>query len=224
MKFTTVRHWGEDPNGNWTISLYDRLQGDVSECSGKSAWRWQLDDNFSSSPFNGALSCEFNPVPGLLERFCFDGGVDRSNNTDYGKLCTAGVEKACKLLDAFENDVDSNTGLKVTKACCACGGGDPPSLYPDYLTNWTLEVYGHYNVTNGTTTTTNTTNTTQSEPSIEDSSVNEEDTDVTEPPAVVVDADDSSSSSSGIISVPNKLPRVLTVAVAAALIIFASHY
>ena len=224
MKFTTVRHWGEDPNGNWTISLYDRLQGDVSECSGKSAWHWQLEDDFSPSPFNGALSCEFNSVPGLLEdRFCFDGQVDRSNNTAYSKLCTAGVEKACKLLDAFENDVDSNTKSKVTEACCACGGGNPPELYPDYLFGWELEVFGHYNATNGTITTTNTTNTTQSEPSIEDSSVNEEDTDVTEPPAVVVDADDSSSSS-GIISIPNKLSRVLTVAVAAALIIFASHY
>merc|ERR1712238_213520 len=211
MKFTTVRNWGEDPNGNWTITLYDTLQGDVNECYEKSKWKWQLYDNFSinNTIIDERIRCEFS-YP--LSSFCSDGRIDRTNNTKYGKLCNDGVDQACKLLDDFENYTYGEDELKVTDACCACGGGASPSLYPDYLFEWKLEVYGHYE--------SNTT--TPVEPAV-DTSANKDDTDVTEPPVVVADAG-ADDSSSGNTFIQNKLLPLVFVAGVTAAIIFASYY
>jgi hypothetical protein len=74
-----------------------------------------------------------------LRRFCTDGQIDRENGY-YGQLCTDGIDKACELLDKFETD--SYDGLKVTDACCICGGGAPPSFFPDYLFEWKVAVHG----------------------------------------------------------------------------------
>mmetsp|Transcript_29477 Transcript_29477/g.33081 ORF Transcript_29477/g.33081 Transcript_29477/m.33081 type:complete len:892 (-) Transcript_29477:118-2793(-) len=147
MKFTTVRHWGENPNGEWIISLDDTLQGEVSNCSDRSDWQWELTDDFSGNDSyidSEVLRCDFNHER-LLERFCIDGQVDRTNSF-YGQLCTTNVDKACDLLDKFETDTYNNgTNMKVTDACCICGGGGIPSLFPDYLFEWKVVVYGHNN-------------------------------------------------------------------------------
>jgi len=50
------------------------------------------------------------------------------------------------LLDEFATD--TYNGLKVTDACCLCGGGSPPSLLPDHLFEWKVAVYGHQNFKN----------------------------------------------------------------------------
>lgn len=143
MKFTTVRNWGEDPNGNWSISLYDTLQGDVSNCSDKSGWRWQLYDDFSmnNTIYDQVITCEFNSDPVALHRFCSNG---RINNEDgyYGQLCNDGVDKACDILNKFANDTYNN--LTATDACCLCGGGVSPGALPDYLSEWKVAVYGHH--------------------------------------------------------------------------------
>merc|ERR1712238_612589 len=112
-----------------------------------------------------------------------------------------GVDQACKVLDDFGNDTYGKNDLKVTEACCACGGGASPSLYPDYLFEWKLEVYGHHE--------SNTT--TQVEPAV-DTSVNKVGADVTQPPVVVADANAGANagaddSSSGNTFIQNKLPR-----------------
>ena len=35
----------------------------------------------------------------------------------------------------------------MTDACCICGGGAPPSSFPDYLFEWKVGVYGSNNFT-----------------------------------------------------------------------------
>jgi len=148
MKFTTVRHWGENPNGEWTISIYDTLQGDVNNCSDTSSeWQWELNDDFSNNNTvyeEEVVTCDYDSEQ-FLRLFCTEGQLDR-NNSHYGQLCTGGSEEACALLEEFASA--TYNGAKVTDECCLCGGGDPPSLLPDHLFEWKVAVYGHQNFNN----------------------------------------------------------------------------
>merc|ERR1712014_436254 len=69
MKFTSVRHWGEDPIGDWTISIRDTIRGEFGDCSSY-PWEFELNDTFSFYPRNDTVYCQRTDINDDLGRFC----------------------------------------------------------------------------------------------------------------------------------------------------------
>ena len=142
MKFTSVRHWGESANGNWTVSIYDTTDGDVSNCSDH-VWTWIVSEDSASTlgmfdDDDRHVHCEHNRLK-TLRHFCADGAINP--NGTYAKLCDDGDEDACGVVNEFLNHVDNDQN--ATEACCLCGGGDDPDNFPDYVFAWKIALYGH---------------------------------------------------------------------------------
>jgi len=113
-KLLTVRAWGEDPSGEWTLSFKDVSEGDYKICLDTQGWYEEA----------SGLDCEDLEENGV----CVDG--------EAGPFAaTIG-----KPLTEFTSDAD---GISATEACCACGGGVAATDFPDLLKSWTLVVYGH---------------------------------------------------------------------------------
>ena len=129
-KLTTVRNRGENPNGNWSLTVVDENPNKVmDEC---------IDYDYYGIFFNYvdnqayAVDCETS-----------------FNNTSLG-VCGDG-----KILDFFEaNSYPDFTRGNITpaEACCGCGGGyQNPDV--ESLTSWRIMIYGHNGVvSNGTIT------------------------------------------------------------------------
>eukprot|EP00934_Nitzschia_sp_Nitz4_P003033 Nitzschia sp. Nitz4//scaffold148_size54725//22811//25138//NITZ4_006656-RA/size54725-processed-gene-0.13-mRNA-1//1//CDS//3329536742//3023//frame0 len=118
-KLQTVRHYGENIQGTWTLRVSDVKEGDVNEC---------VDAPFDIDYLGVSVTCSY------LEKYsiCSDQGISPS----FG-------EKG-NWSDLFSSQDAS--GLTMTEACCSCGGGYLPETYVDELREWTLVMYGH-NVT-----------------------------------------------------------------------------
>ncbi len=114
-KFLTVRHWGERPEGNWTLFIVDLKEGDAGECASQP---WTMSQGIQ------VVDCNLIDRVGL----CLDGVLD-----PYQQLTEALYNQ---LFDHQDN------GLKATDACCSCGGGITKSAVTDQLRQWTLVVYG----------------------------------------------------------------------------------
>lgn len=117
-KLLTVRAWGENPNGEWTLSFKDISQGDHKTCFDRKD-NWYTDGT--------ELYCSD------LEKFniCANGGPGPN-------ITSLGVSSLTELIDShFETSAVEN--------CCACdpNGGRQASDFPDLLSSWTLVVYGH---------------------------------------------------------------------------------
>jgi len=131
MKFTSVRHWGEDPTGDWIISLNDLIEGDVSECIDHYDWEFPYSENIT-------VSCAVK-YSRTIQQFCANGAINP--NGTLAVQCNTGDEIACDLVERFENT--KYKGLTGTEACCMCGGGFSPDELPDTLLEWKVVVYGH---------------------------------------------------------------------------------
>lgn len=105
-KLLTVRAWGEDPSGEWTLSFKDVSKGDYKICLDTHGWYEEASE----------LNCEDLEENGV----CVNG--------EAGPFA------------AFTSSAD---GISAAEACCACGGGDAATDFPDLLKSWTLVVYGH---------------------------------------------------------------------------------
>jgi subtilisin-like proprotein convertase family protein len=112
-KLLTVRNWGEDPNGEWTLTIVDLVPGDVDSCASQN---WTFVEYFLDCP--------------LLENltWCADGQLDPTG--------------ALSLADYITLFSHQDDGLLAEEACCACGGGLTTSEVVDQLKQWTLTVYG----------------------------------------------------------------------------------
>jgi subtilisin-like proprotein convertase family protein len=112
----TVRHWGENPNGEWTLTVVDLVKGDVDICQSQN---WMVN-------YQGVdLDC---------------------SDLDTYSLCVVGILDLYSQLNFTEYDDIFNhrdNGLLAEEACCACGGGlNTTEVVDDELKQWTLVVYG----------------------------------------------------------------------------------
>jgi subtilisin family serine protease len=114
-KLLTVRHWGENPNCEWTLTIVDLVRGDVSDC-GSQAWSGTIGDQFVDCNYLESMN------------FCADGQLDPT-----GALSQEWYNAIFTYKD---------NGVLAEQACCACGGGMTASQLSDQLKQWTLVVYG----------------------------------------------------------------------------------
>ena len=114
-KLLTVRSWGEKATGDWTLSILDTVDGDVSDC---------VDLPFTYSLDGIEYSCKAFFTSGL----CVDGILDPNNATS--------PELFAELF------LTEQEGLLTTQACCQCGGGMSTSMFSDKLIQWRLVTYG----------------------------------------------------------------------------------
>lgn len=114
-KLLTVRAYGENPNGDWKITLRDLNPGTSRDCV--------------DLPY---LSTQNDPeVPGGMIAFKCASMVPFCNKD--GTL----------LVPEFEQAVDDETGKSPLEACCACGGGSASVSTVNALVSWKIIVYGH---------------------------------------------------------------------------------
>lgn len=120
LKVLTVRNWGEDPLGDWTLSITDLKEGNVGSENCISDASWEIET--TTQP----IDCAFLAVGG----FCRDGELDPSE-----------LLSPAQFQGIFEVEVN---GLLAQDACCECGGpGVPLESVTDQLKQWTLVVYGY---------------------------------------------------------------------------------
>ena len=117
-KLMTVRNWGEDPFGEWRLSVTDIAPGDVDSCADH-LWDIELTDETVGCFYFGWFG------------YCEDGSV----NLDY-----LTIDGSTFLLDLRDEDL----GLTFAEACCECGGGRVrDGSNPDMVVQWRVLVYGH---------------------------------------------------------------------------------
>jgi subtilisin-like proprotein convertase family protein len=138
MKFTSVRYWNEDPNGEWIISIVDTIPGTVNDCIDYNDYRFPFFEETEDA--NLEISCAPKHI-GTLAQFCFNGTLDP--NGYQATLCNetgTGDEAACSRLERFESKAyNDRTG---PEACCLCGGGFSPEELPETIVEWKVVVYG----------------------------------------------------------------------------------
>jgi len=143
-EFRTLRFWGEEPYGNWTLSITDTQQGsgDV-ECIDRPTFKvyWdELDEwtdyiNYTQVPFvNYTMYCADYEAEG----FCVDGHI----NNDEPRLnhIINGEELNATLFDGIYEKCE----LGALDACCVCGGGirpDDDEVLYNQLEKWEI-VFG----------------------------------------------------------------------------------
>jgi hypothetical protein len=112
-KLMTVRAWGENAVGSWSLSIRDLRSGDATEC---------VDLPFLTVYNEQQWTCISMTENGL----CVDGSPsDVATNGTFDDLLTAKYKE-----------------LTVEEACCECGGGISTTDFVDSLKRWTLVVYG----------------------------------------------------------------------------------
>lgn len=129
-KLTTVRNRGENPNGNWTLTVVDENPNRVMDAC--------IDYDYYGVFFD-YVDEQFYAVD--CETFF--------SNASLG-VCGDG-----EILDVFEANSypDFNRGnITPAEACCGCGGGyENPEI--ESLTSWRIMIYGHNSVVSNETIT-----------------------------------------------------------------------
>ncbi len=113
-KLMSVRNWGESAVGEWTLSIRDLRQGDLTDC---------VDAPFRTNYLGTDVDCVYLSEQGL----CANGVPDPN---------TFGTGEMMDLLN-FQYG-----GFTMEDACCACGGGFTTNDYEDQLRQWRLVIYG----------------------------------------------------------------------------------
>lgn len=114
-KLLTVRNWGEDPNGEWTLTIVDLKKGDAGDCASQT---WSTDIG------NQRVDCNYLEFMG----YCQNGQVD-----PFGLVNPSVYD----YIFAYQDE-----GVLAQQACCACGGGLTADKVSDLLKQWTLVIYG----------------------------------------------------------------------------------
>jgi hypothetical protein len=125
-KLMTVRNRGEPANGNWSLSIVDQSDGDVSTCVDLLDWSRSI--QLPGDPEHVPYDCD------SFERneFCVNGMEGPLFTTYFVGL--SGVSDP-SLADA--------SGRTPGDACCVCGGGAVASSLRDVLSSWRLAIYGN---------------------------------------------------------------------------------
>jgi len=112
-KLLTLRAWGEDPAGNWTLRLIDESPGNYGDCFDLP---WEFTYESVTTFGNETLTC-----------------TDFATVTD----CFDKEQVNPQILNVEWK------GLNIADSCCSCGGGIPSSSIAPMLRSWRLMVYGH---------------------------------------------------------------------------------
>lgn len=122
----SVKTWGEDPMGDWTLQVTDVTPGDTpteDTC---------IDANWSVLLFDSSeLTCMV---------------LTKSGACQDGVLNPLGIVSEQDMAFLM-NQADEN-GVLPTQACCSCGAaGIDPTNVPSQLRQWMLIAYGHWQST-----------------------------------------------------------------------------
>lgn len=147
-KLATVRHRGENPNGNWTLTVVDEHPQKMITDSECVDYDWEIYIVNPEDNKTYAFGCDplFNDT---AIGYCVDGNM----------LDEAVANEA---IDIYREN------LTAAEACCGCGGG----FNVEVLSSWTIIIHGHKSTGtgagNGTDTgPSGTTNGTQIEDNVE---------------------------------------------------------
>jgi len=166
-KFRTVRSWGEVPVGTWTLSIVDKVDGDVSDCIDFSNFEGDFQGYpvgcdlleslpiFQNEVFVDAAKLLLDFKIGEYCCICgggnviFDGVCEDIVDPLIGNVCFD-VTEVCTDNELLPEIAILGTtdvrGLNMTEVCCAVGGGrnySDPASFRDQLLGWELKVYGH---------------------------------------------------------------------------------
>lgn len=126
----SVRSWGEDPSGEWFLTVVDWVPGDLDVCF--------------DTPFDFSFAVE-----GMgADTFHCAELVSQANICWEGTVNEEAVKEGMAML-GVEDIVDDTSGMSFRDACCACGGGDMPAMDSseeppkNHLVSWSLVAYGH---------------------------------------------------------------------------------
>jgi subtilisin family serine protease len=118
-KLMTVRAWGENADGVWSLRLVDRKAGNLADCVDSAGWVFD---------FVGAeLTC------GSLEKLqvCGNGGEGDKFSYFFGST-----------VSLSDSRLANSDGITPGEACCACGGGVAATSVKNVLQSWHLVLYG----------------------------------------------------------------------------------
>lgn len=123
LELMSLLSWGEDPSGEWTLTVVDVSPGNVAACADMD----YIQDAEGLSKL-GPITCK------TAEELCDDGML---NETTVADFLTQAVDNSTEL-------VDDLTGVPIAEACCDCGGGIPLGADEmNALVSWKLVAYGH---------------------------------------------------------------------------------
>jgi subtilisin family serine protease/subtilisin-like proprotein convertase family protein len=140
-KFLTLKAWGESPfaepntdgtttdDAGWTLELIDLQAGDIStDCVDSD---WSIDRSHLGDGELDPITCRFLENIGA----CMDGLIN-----------PLGVVSDSDM-NILMNQYRDEDGTRAGQTCCACGGpGVSRQEVTDQLRQWTLVVYGYYEV------------------------------------------------------------------------------
>lgn len=124
-KLTTVRNWGEAPNGSWTLRIADKRKGYAVPCLDVAEWSTNVGTSLAPVMLNCADFASYN--------LCAN-GAQGANFTSTFQSGITGISDPV-LADA--------NGVTPAQACCVCGGGATAWTIPNVFGSWRLAVYGH---------------------------------------------------------------------------------
>lgn len=121
----SVRSWGEDPSGEWNLTVIDWIPGNMAYNCVDKPFLWTIGDD--------QATCEVF----VEDNICMDGMV---NDTAVAMLVEIGIE--------VDSLADDESGVSFRDACCACGGGSKtgrltPAESENSVVSWKLVAYGH---------------------------------------------------------------------------------
>ena len=116
-KLLTVRNYGENAEGEWTLSLSDKRSGAFGQCVDHP---YKVLVDVPPSETKADLGCDAIQV----YEFCVNGTL------------AAGAQDFLELFD-------ESSRKNAVEACCVCGGGFSSPVTSNVLVSWKLAIYGH---------------------------------------------------------------------------------
>ena len=123
-KLLTVRNYGENAEGEWTLSLSDKRSGAADQCVD---YPYKVLVDVPPSETKADLGCDAIQV----YEFCVNGTL------------AAGAQDFLALYD-------ESSRKNAVEACCVCGGGFNSPVTSNVLVSWKLAIYGHDHQVYGT--------------------------------------------------------------------------
>ncbi|CAJ1939103.1 unnamed protein product [Cylindrotheca closterium] len=157
----TVKSWGESPEGTWTLSIVDKVPGDLSNCADKAVRIMERGRHiFGCNSMEVVQIFHDEAFMETAQNFLDLGIEEGCCACNSGLFCDDTIDTSIcfeAVRNGFCSDgallpqlnllgLQDEEGTSLREACCIFGGGtiyDDPSLFEDKLLGWELMIYGH---------------------------------------------------------------------------------